>query len=228
MTTVDGRVVKPGLLFRSGDLASLSDEDIRQLESIGLATIIDLRSRREVERRPDKRIASVVDHLHLYIFDAASDIVEKLLQQEDAEGLSNVLVHEYRRMVISHQAEFSAFLATVATTSNLPLVFHCAAGKDRTGLAALFLLTALGVDLPTIRRDFLATNGFIVPYIRRIIEKVNATGRNGNLLMPILEVKNTYLDAALDEIDRSYGGVNHFVTGVLGADVKRLQDRFLE
>lgn len=225
--TTDGRVVKPGLLFRSGDLASLSDEDIRYLESINLAAIIDLRAQREVDHRPDKKIGTLVDYIHLGIFDAARDEVESLLNQNDADGLAEVLVHEYKRMVIMHHAEFRTFLHTLAVTPSLPLVFHCAAGKDRTGLAAAFLLTALGVDMETIRKDYLLTNEHIVPYINKIIQKVHAKGKNGTILKPLLEVRNDYLDAALEEIDQRYGGLNSFVTETLRADVPVLQERFL-
>jgi protein-tyrosine phosphatase len=225
--TSDGRVVKPGMLFRSGDLASLSDEDIRFLESINLAAIIDLRAQREVDHRPDKKIGTLVDYIHLGIFDAARDEVETLLQKEDAAGLANVLVNDYRRMVNMHHAEFRTFLHTLSVTQSLPVVFHCAAGKDRTGLAATFLLTALGVDLETIRKDYLVTNHYILPYINRIVEKVHARGQNGTLLKPLLEVRNDYLDAALEEIDQRYGGLHRFVTETLRADVPVLQERFL-
>lgn len=228
LPAADGRKVKPGLLFRSGELYSLSDEDIRYLESINLALVIDFRAQREILKRPDKKISSVRDHIHIDIHDTARDTAEQFLAQNDAAGLANVLVRDYRRLVNDHQKDFSRFLHILACTEELPAVFHCAAGKDRTGLAAVFLLAALGVDIETIRHDYIATNDYTIDYTRKIIEKVITNGQNGEILRPLFEVRNEYLNAALDEIDNNFGGLYTFVRETLKADVVKLQDKFLE
>ncbi len=226
--TITGQKIKPGLLFRSGDLFSLTAEDVKHLESIRLALIIDLRATREIEKRPDKVISTVREIVHIDIHDTASDTAEHLLEKDDAAGMEQVLVHDYRRLVELHQKDFRDFLRLLATTGNLPVVYHCAAGKDRTGLATVFLLAALGVDIPTIRENYLATNEFNLTYTNKLIQKVTESGQNGAILRPLMEVRNEYLDAALEEIDQKYGGLQKFVSVTLEADVEQLRNRFLE
>jgi protein-tyrosine phosphatase len=225
--TEDGRRIKPGRLFRSGDLFSLSEEDVCTLEQMKLATIIDLRAKREIDRRPDRTIAGVMEVIHIDIHDAARDKVEKFLENNDAGGLETVLIGDYIRMVDIHREDFKRFLHIVATTDNLPLVYHCAAGKDRTGMATVFLLTALGVGMQNIWDDYMATNQYSGPYTEKIIKKVTESGLNGEILRPLLEVREEYLGAALTEIERKYDGLASFVTNILKADSVKLQEKYL-
>lgn len=225
--TADGRSIKSGLLFRSGDFFSLATEDIRKLEKMGLSVIIDLRAMREILQRPDKEIATVNQTIHIDIHDAARDKAEKFLESNDAKGLETLLIGDYERMVDVHQADFRRFLQVLATTVNLPLVYHCAAGKDRTGMATVFLLVALGVEMDIIWDDYMATNHYAASYTEKIISKVTKSGMNGEILRPLLEVRKEYLAAALTRIDEKYDGLNNFVEKVLEADVVGLQERYL-
>lgn len=226
--TIDGRKVKPGILFRSGELFSLQPEDIRRLEEMKLASIVDLRAQREIDVRPDKQIGTVKEVIHIDIHDAARDKAQKFLETNDADGLETVLIGDYVRMVNIHQDDFRRFLEILANTDNLPLVYHCAAGKDRTGLVTVFLLSALGVDLENIWDDYLDSNSYSEPTILRIIRKVSESGMKGELLRPLLEVRKEYLQAALDEIGLKYGGLQSFVVEILKADSAKLQQRYLE
>lgn len=187
--TADGRRVKPGLLFRSGDFFSLSDEDVLSLEQMGLATIIDFRASREIARRPDRQVPGVKELIHIDIHDAARDTAERFLEENNARGLETVLIGDYIRMVDLHQADFKRFLHILAWSDNLPVVYHCAAGKDRTGMATVFLLTALGVEMDVIWNDYMATNLYSKAYSENIIRKVTESGQNGEILRPLLEVR---------------------------------------
>ncbi|MCK9424031.1 MAG: tyrosine-protein phosphatase [Bacteroidales bacterium] len=224
---VDGRKIKPGLLFRSGELFSLSDEDISTLEKIPLQMIIDLRAQREIDRRPDKPVKTIKSIVHIDIFDGARDRSEKFLKENNARELATVLIGDYRRMVVDHAPEFQKFLQILAATAHLPLVYHCAAGKDRTGLATIFLLTALGAEMEVIREDYLASNALSRIITDKIIREVTDSGQNGEILRPLLEVRDDYLDAALDEINKQYGSLENYVKNILLADRQTLQSKFL-
>ena len=228
IVTKDGRKLKSGLIFRSGDLHSLSDEDIRLLEKIGLATIIDFRSERERTWRPDKLISTVKNIYHITIPDAVRDLATEYMEQNNVEGLESLLISEYRRMVNIQHKRFAEFMNILATTDDLPLVFHCAAGKDRTGLAAIFLLTALGVRNSVILDDYYATNRYNEKYAEKMIGKIKEMGLKGDLMRPMLEVRPEYLEAALDEIDNEFEGIDNYIKNVLKADVNSLKNRFLE
>ena len=225
--TADGRSIKSGLLFRSGDFFSLSSEDIRKLEKMGLAMIIDFRAMREIIQRPDQEISTVRQVTHIDIHDAARDKAEKFLENNDAKGLETVLIGDYIRMIDTHPADFKRFLHILASTDNLPLVYHCAAGKDRTGLATVFLLVALGVEMDHIWDDYMATNQFAASYTEKIISKVTKSGLNGEILRPLLEVRKEYLTAALARIDEKYDGLINFVENILDADVVGLREKYL-
>jgi protein-tyrosine phosphatase len=228
ISATGGRKIRPGLLFRSGDLHSLSDDDVAKLEALGLATIVDLRASREIEKHPDRNIATVRSHIHLGIHDTAREVAEMYLAANDAAALEQVLVNDYRRMVTDHIMEFRKFLELLATTGDLPLVYHCAAGKDRTGLATVFLLTALGADYGVILEDYLATNEYNRLYIEKFLRKITETGLNGAILRPMLEVRESYLQSAINEIDRRFGGLNEYVEKYLRADIGELRVRFLQ
>jgi protein-tyrosine phosphatase len=223
----DGRKVKPGLLFRSGDFYSLSADDVDVLTHLKLRTIVDLRAQREILHRPDKAIATVKELIHIDIHDAARDSAERFMESGDAKGLETILIGDYVRMVDGHQADFNRFLHIIATTGHLPLVYHCAAGKDRTGLATVFLLNALGVDISEIWTDYMATNLYLAEFAERVVRKLTANGQNGEILRPLLDVRREYLQAALDRIDEGYNGLDAFVRDVLKADTVQLQNKYL-
>ena len=223
-----GRKVRPGMLYRSGDLSRITDEDLLTLEALDVRAIIDLRAQREIVKHPDRVPATVKNHVVLHIHDKARDHAERLFAENNGKALESVLTEDYVRMVRYHRNEFREFLRILAETDQLPLVFHCAAGKDRTGLATLFLLTALGVSAEDIRSDYLATNHYVAEVAEKIIRKVNETGQNGEILRPLLLVREAYLDAALETLDREFSGPVNYVNNILKADTEKLRERFLE
>lgn len=225
--TMDGGVVKTGLLYRSGDLSRLSGEDIRRIEEIGIRMIIDFRSDREVIKYPTPPIATVIENKRIVIVDSARDLAERMVEAEDAEGLETILVKDYRRLVRAHVDDFRAFFRVLATTDQLPLVYHCAAGKDRTGLATYLLLRALGVSDAEARRDYLLSSSCLKLIADHVIREVTASGKNGEILRPLMEVRGEYLDAALEEICRQFDTVEHYLTDVLHVDRVILQQKYL-
>jgi len=224
---MDGRKVRPGLLYRSGDFHDLSQEDREKLEGMGLYSIIDFRSVREKTRRPDEEIRTVREIIPIEIHDAARDMAERLMAKGDGKALETVLIGDYIRMVHIHQDDFRKFFRVLATTENLPLVYHCVAGKDRTGLATVFLLTALGAGMADIRENYMETNIRMRGVTDRIIRRATEDGMKGEILRPLLEVRKEYLDAALAEIGKFSGSLESYVSEVLQADTEVLRARYL-
>ncbi len=227
VAAADGKVIRHGMLFRSGSLHAITQKDIAFLQEIRIRTIIDFRSERERQYHPNVMIPGVVTR-QVVIRDEVREIAMVHLERNEEKELACLLANDYRRMINRNQAEFRMFLDEILLTSDLPLVFHCAAGKDRTGLAALFLMTALGVDFDQIFLDYLETNRRGSAYAAKFIAEMTKNGYNGELLRPLLEVRPEYLEAALDEMDQNYGGLETFVKDVLHADYKKLRERFLE
>lgn len=224
----NGFVTRSGMIYRSGDLSSITDNDIDILENIGLAMVIDFRSERERIRRPNRQIASVKEIRNIAITDSARDMAMEYIAKNDAAGLENVLINDYRRIIRENQEEYRQFLHELAFSPHLPVVFHCVAGKDRTGLASVFLLTALGVEFDCVFENYIASVIYNAALTTKLINKINEKGHNGEILRPLMEVKKEYLDAALTEIRENHGDLHAFVMNTLKADAAILQERFLE
>lgn len=227
-STIDGKSIRHGLLFRSGDLHSITDDDIKTLTHLGLAMIIDFRSPREYEEWPNREIPGLKEIIHLPIYDAPRDFSAKYVEENNEKGLRYLLIDEYKRIILHYPGEFRRFLKEVAHNPNVPLVFLCSAGKDRTGLATIFLLTALGVGKKEILNDYFRSNVFAQTHARKIIGILNSDGHNGELMRPMLEVRQEYIDAAFAAIQERYGNLGNFVFRELKAEPELLRERFLE
>lgn len=221
-TTASGSV-RTGMIFRSGDLFNLTPEDVAILEEFGLKTIVDFRSSREIAKRPDATLPTIEHYLHFPIEDAAREKAMQLFDERNTEGLKNLLIEDYRRMVTDHTVAFRDFFAVVSDPSNLPLVFHCAAGKDRTGLAAWFLLSALDVPEEIIREEYLATNIFSKAFADKIVLKTSEKGHDGEIIRPLLEVRDEYIDAALEVIEKEFGGMEMYLREELKINKEKLK-----
>lgn len=227
--TLDGRMVKYGTLYRSGDLSRLSETDIRRIEKIGIRMIIDFRSDRELINYPTPKISTVAETRRITIVDSARETAERMLQENDAHGLENILIRDYKRMVNDHQDDFREFFTILANTEQLPLMYHCAAGKDRTGLATYLLLIALGVSSEEARKDYFRSNVHLKEVLEKVIRKVREAGNpNAEIIRPLMEVRAEYLDAALEEIGNKFGTVERFLTEAIHADMEVLKEKYLQ
>jgi len=226
--TISGRRFGKNLVYRSGSLNKLSSPDVRKLEEIGLAMIIDFRSDREVEAYPSDIIPTVKQTLRIIIADDARDRAMEFLDRNDAKGMEEVLVKDYRRMIRNDSGKFAEFFRVLEQASDFPLVYHCAAGKDRTGIATVLLLAALGVDRHTVIKDYFLSNERLKNMIDNLIKKLSGTGRNGEIIRPMMEVRPEYLQAAFDEINTSFGGMDNYLRNTLKVNTELLQSKYLE
>ncbi len=152
--TTDGRTTKWRTLFRADGLYRLTPGDIEVLEPLGLKTVIDLRSDAELDERGrfPVDVHPVVFH-HLPIVDATWADLERPKYERDED----FLIWAYQEMLTVGAPRFALAFDALAETDALPAVFHCAAGKDRTGLLAALLLGALGVSHDDIVADYVLT-----------------------------------------------------------------------
>ena len=178
-TTTSGRLTRPGRVFRANALNRLSDDDLLAVGRLGLVHVIDFRHPEEIEltgpdRLPDSPACQLVpipifdpDHDVFTLVNAALGQARRAARGQAAPAKIELslatdaaMVALYRWFVTSPLARdsFARVLRLVATAESLPLLFHCTAGKDRTGWLAAVLLHALGVDRDPIRADYLRTN----------------------------------------------------------------------
>lgn len=205
--TTDGFTTKWGQVYRSDGLGRLTPEDITYLERVGIRLICDLRSVGERREYPD--LLESAELLHLPMLDIQVDPfkIRDQLTRGDATGLNEALmVDSYKRMLDQFAEKFGDVLRRAADPASLPLVFHCAAGKDRTGLAAMLLLSALDVPRETIMADFDLTNIYVQPRVQAIRQQIEANGIPFEPLIPIFSASRAALQNAMDYLDTHYGG----------------------
>jgi len=150
-----GGQVRRGMVFRSDDLAGVSERDLEQLRALQLRTVLDLRSRDEVARRgrfPVERYDAATRYVHL-------GLVEDVIgERRRGEGDRDYVLSRYRHLLVGGAPAIRQAFGVFAEETRYPLVFHCVAGKDRTGVVAALLLAVLGVPDEAIVEDYHRTD----------------------------------------------------------------------
>ena len=223
--TTDGRWVKMGRIFRSDQLDRLTERDRGLLGAAGVRLVADLRTVSEREREPD-RLPDGAEHI---VLDVAADSKGSLggdMKQAFAKiatGKGAEMLTEANRDFVSldsARASYQTLLNRLAAPSAVPTLYHCTAGKDRTGWASAVILTILGVPRETVMADYLASNVYLE---QKNAASVAALARSSTpvpaaYLEPVLTVRASYIEAAFDEVNRRYGSFDAYVRDGLGID----------
>lgn len=240
-----GARVRTGLVYRSGQLNRLDDGALEQFAALGVATVVDLRTEAERSAGPNRLppgaelvIANVLgDHGHAVpaqlprLIRSPADV-----EQAVADGVvQRLFAQTYREFVTlpSAREAYALLFRRIADAEEGagPLLFHCTAGKDRTGWGAATLLMLLGVDDDAVMEDFMLSDELSLRGFRPLVDAFAAGGGNPDALRPILGVDPAYLQAGVDHLRHVHGTVEAwFADGLgLGADVQaRIRARLLE
>ena len=241
--SVDGGVFTHGQVFRSASLASLSTDDGRHFTGLGIAMVYDLRTSEERDTQPDR----LPESARLVILDVLADAREsvaatigKLRTAPDsmnelleAGTIQQMLTESYRdfaRLPSATAAYRELFTSLADPHREGAALFHCTAGKDRTGWAAAALLMLLGADKQTIHADYLQTNDDLLPTLEPLIMSAQAKGVDADLIRDAFGVRVSYLDATLEEIDARYGTIERYFSAGLGLSaqtIDAMRERFV-
>jgi len=224
--TASGRSLKRNLLFRSANHARATDEDLAAMAALGIRVVVDLRRKNEREREPSRRWTS---------FDAA--VIDNDLDGEHQDWLEFVKDSDlspawfhahsldyYRSAPLEtrHLDLFTRYFQALAATDG-PVLVHCAAGKDRTGLICAFTHHIAGVHRDDLLADYMLTNdedriarraGLFVAWASELLGRPlsDAAARTA------LSVHPDYLDTAIAAIDAAYGSLDVYLEKALGVD----------
>lgn len=236
LTGADGRRVRAGVLVRAPALGRLTDQDVALLGGLGLVDVIDLRHPNEIALAPPDRLPAGLTATHLPVFDpddevftfvAAVMLGQQVPQRPDVGDPVAAMTGVYRWFVTSAAARagFGRAVRRIGTAGGQPVLFHCSAGKDRTGWLAAVLLTALGVDRATVTADYLRTNADAREVTEKVIGALAARrGLDPATVRPVLAAAPEYLDAAYDEVKREYGSFDGYLGEGLGLTGEVLGD----
>jgi protein-tyrosine phosphatase len=226
--TSDGGTVARGVAYRSAELASSSVAQDPELARLAIRTVVDLRTRSERDERPDV-VPPGARHVVLDVLadlppQAAGQIPAILANPAAASAMLDgmdivgTMVQTYRQLVVSQAARtaYAGLVRLVIDPEATPLLFHCTAGKDRTGWAATILLLAAGVDHDGVREEFLGVNPAVRVTFAPLLHRLEAAGVDPALLVPALEVRLEYLEAGLATIHEEYGSFDAYLADGLG------------
>lgn len=220
--TTSGQTVRWGRVFRSDALHLLDQQDLEHLRPLGIQTIVDLRSRREIEMTGPGL-------LHSEPGIAVVHVPFGRLGEEAAPDYQPPTLGElYAGIIDEAKASIGTVLTTLAGDGVTPAVVHCAVGKDRTGISIATLLRLLGVPDETIIADYLLTAENQEQWRRRQPSEI--LERFPHVAEGLLRVDADVMTTTLATIDRDYGGTEAFAraAGVNEATTERLRATLLE
>lgn len=212
-----GARVRRFRFLRAPALTGLGQAEADWLLSLDPGAIIDFRGETEAAHNAvDLPAALQVRRLALPIVADTGAKFRAVLEDGEAapEAFSAVMIQAYRDFVSTHAETYVRFLGALAAAGERPVLFHCTAGKDRTGVAAALILTALGVHRDVIMQDYLATASLWQPDERLKAQMPEAA--HG----AVFGVDPAYLNAAFEQLDRA-GGIVGFVRDALGGERAR-------
>lgn len=245
--TIDGKTVKWGQVYRSGELPRLTNEDVMILESLGIKTVISFLSQPEIDAKGEDRLPEGIKEISIPIDteDGTGGLAKEILIARQTGDFSNVPVEinpEIHKLLINiANKEYAQLLREVLDSSNRPMVFHCSHGIHRTGTATALLLTILGVPWETIREDYLLSNLSRKEEVdHRLVQLRKLAAKNQGITPDEVDMTNTnafyileaeYIDAALDEAIKKYGSMDNYIKeglGITDEEIQKLKDALLE
>jgi protein-tyrosine phosphatase len=244
--TSDGRTVKWGEIYRSGELPRLSDEDVAKLDELDIRTVVNFQTEEEIEARgPDRLPASTVEVALPMEAGNLGDLTAVVNEARSTGDFSKVPpdinpdIH--RRLMVEAREYYAALLREISDPASRPLVFHCSHGIHRTGTGTAILLSVLGVQWETIREDYLLSNTYRQEEIDHRLAQLRDLYAETNGIPPE-EVDTTnmeafyildgsYIDAALEQAVEDYGSMEAYIReglGISDVEVERLRSELLE
>ena len=214
----DGLFVKEGMIYRSGSLAEASPDDLRHLVALGIKTVCDLRSNYERDRAPDPDLGVKSVHIPIQVSrQDNSGVLRQLYNQmvgpERRRDYAQEMSKIYREYVTDFSDVFSEVIHLIADPSNLPILIHCTAGKDRTGYAVSLIQLLLDVPLELVFQDYLLTNEYLGRFKAEMFRRLRfftLFGLSSQRFLPLFDARREYLEAAFDQIRYTHGKIENY------------------
>lgn len=219
----DGRKVKYGILFRSAELAGMTERDLNLLHSLEIRTIFDYRDDREAKQKPDPVIPGVNN---IRVPAMRQEVPADMRELVRGNFFKKLTVESFAAMYVQmaiNNPSFQRLMSLIMNPDNLGILHHCAAGRDRTGIGAAFILLALGVPRDTIIEDYLLSNQTLLPMNEQIKEQLAQVLPPEEAADAIakLTLRREFMEAVFSSIDENYGGAESFLEREFGLTVEK-------
>lgn len=230
-TTIDGKKMKKGILIRSARLDKMKKKNRDKfLKDYNVSTVIDFRNDIEVEEGNEVILDKNIKHLHIPVLSKAffgishekkmsKATYKQSKENKDPLYIRNYMVNMYKDIVFSEysQMKFKEFFDVILNNEGTVL-YHCTGGKDRTGMASMFILTILGVSKKDILMDYTASDifnkrhNFILQTLMNLFLWVKNYRR---LLSVMLYSKRYYMEETMLAIEEKFGSIINYLEEVL-------------
>tara|TARA_B110000444_G_scaffold108110_1_gene102108 strand:- start:8021 stop:8713 length:693 start_codon:yes stop_codon:yes gene_type:complete len=228
--------MKKKILFRCAKLSTLTDGDIKKLEELNPHAIIDFRDPKEIQKAPDNLSKSLLEKSISLPISASTlnrMVIQKNIDGDNELTYEKVMEESYKKYINNHKHVWKEFIKILLDSNNHPVIFHCSAGKDRTGIASFLIQKLLDNSMDLIFENYLMSNKLLTS-IAATAEQTTSSKKDDNQVSQIMlntlgKVKKTYLLSAIDEIQNKFISVEKYITEELGyseIDIKKLKKLF--
>lgn len=227
-----GPKMKKNLLFRCAKLSTLNNEDIVKLENIKPYAIIDFRDPKEIKKAPD----NLSDNLFKkYVsLPISANTLNRMVSEKNIQGdnrltYEKVMEESYKLYLNNHKHVWKEFINILLNSNSNPIIFHCSAGKDRTGIASYIIQSLLNSSIELIYENYLLSNQ-LLSSIAATAEQTTSSKNDDlkitNVMLKALgKVQKSYLNSAIYEIKEKYQTLEMYIFNELGFnenDIKKL------
>lgn len=215
--TKNNKEIKPQLLIRTDELSQLTTNDLNLLADYNIKTIVDFRTEEERKISVDKVPETCENEFHLDIMAAnMNSFLSKL--NSNNEDFKSIMHNFYSDLILDENAqkEYTQFFGILQNPENCSVIYHCTAGKDRTGIATALILESLKVDWEIIEHDYLLSNQFLAKKYNHYIQQNPA-------LKDLFLVQAEYLQGAKETIEKNYYSVEDFLVDRLNVDLDAME-----
>ena len=231
-----GSKMKKKILFRCAKLSTLTDGDIKKLEELNPHAIIDFRDPKEIQKAPDNLSKSLLEKSISLPISASTlnrMVIQKNIDGDNELTYEKVMEESYKKYINNHKHVWKEFIKILLDSNNHPVIFHCSAGKDRTGIASFLIQKLLDNSMDLIFENYLMSNKLLTS-IAATAEQTTSSKKDDNQVSQIMlntlgKVKKTYLLSAIDEIQNKFISVEKYIIEELGyskIDIKKLKKLF--
>ena len=231
-----GSKMKKKILFRCAKLSTLTDGDIKKLEELNPHAIIDFRDPKEIQKAPDNLSKSLLEKSISLPISASTlnrMVIQKNIDGDNELTYEKVMEESYKKYINNHKHVWKEFIKILLDSNNHPVIFHCSAGKDRTGIASFLIQKLLDNSMDLIFENYLMSNKLLTS-IAATAEQTTSSKKDDNQVSQIMlntlgKVKKTYLLSAIDGIQNKFISVEKYITEELGyseIDIKKLKKLF--
>jgi len=226
--TDDDRVVSWRKIFRCGHLASLTESDLDLLERLKVTAVHDFRREDEQERSPSQPIRAEFHDDYAMSIGSMSKFWEYMASEQlTAESAHELVVGSYRSCVNDVAPHYARLFRSLLKADGNASIFHCSAGKDRTGLAAALILSALGVPRDVVVEDYLLTQEYfdsdaLILTVEQHLRDAKVEHWERSWLQPYCGVHRDNVEAFFDGVEAGYGSVGNYLQQGLGLSERDL------